>query len=175
MISSNDPLSALTKEDVPENVRPISELLMDRATPCAMQTVSDDSGNSFVLVVAELKDQEWGKAMVDLKEVAEKDLDGDGVPDGWDKYMGRTTADVAAEVYKIGKYAVTITQKGNGSPLLFQTLKSTVKNMFSVLAGAATSRKPQPHEGDLGDLFGGHEKLESKAPFGIGNAQKPNE
>jgi hypothetical protein len=34
------------------------------------------------------------------------DMDGDGIPDDWDKYPNRTVADVAAEMYRLGKYKI---------------------------------------------------------------------
>ncbi|MDR1528035.1 MAG: hypothetical protein LBS22_00380 [Puniceicoccales bacterium] len=74
-----------------------------------------------------------------------RDSDGDGIPDIYDKHPDQTTADVAAEVNKIGKYAITEDNKAK----IFSALKGITKSLESLLdkisamsAAASSSFKP---------------------------------
>ncbi|MDR2629018.1 MAG: hypothetical protein LBC30_03465 [Puniceicoccales bacterium] len=75
------------------------------------------------------------------------DIDGDGIPDDWDKNPGETVANVAARINKIGKYAITDDNKTK----IFSALKSVTKSLDSLLnkisamtAAASSSYKPVP-------------------------------
>jgi hypothetical protein len=73
------------------------------------------------------------------------DVDGDGIPDDYDKNPGETVANVAARINKIGKYAVTDDNKMK----IFSSIKNITKSLDSLLnkisamsASASSSFKP---------------------------------
>jgi hypothetical protein len=63
---------------------------------------------------------------------ATSDIDGDGIPDDWDKNPGETIANVAARINKLGRYAE---ERGLGKtmPTLRNTLK-TVESLFNTIS-----------------------------------------
>jgi hypothetical protein len=66
------------------------------------------------------------------------DKDGDGIPDQFDKYPGRSVADIAAAVHGIGKYA----KSADSFRKIFSALKKTMDNtlaMLEKLAGLAAA------------------------------------
>jgi hypothetical protein len=92
-----------------------------------------------------------------------EDLDGDGIPDDYDKYPGETVSNVAARINKIGKYADT---DGNKTKV-FSAVKDITKSLESLLnkisamsAAASSSVKPATDALEM-DGLGGDEKTSS--------------
>ncbi|MDR1890909.1 MAG: hypothetical protein LBQ23_01855 [Puniceicoccales bacterium] len=86
------------------------------------------------------------------------DIDGDGIPDDYDKNPGETTANVAARINKIGRYAVTEDSKMK----IFSAVKSITKSLDSLLnkisaMSAASSLFQQPQKMSAPEILDGDE------------------
>ncbi|MDR1232932.1 MAG: hypothetical protein LBJ75_01570 [Puniceicoccales bacterium] len=109
------------------------------------------------------KVMEAGKEEFQTIFAAISDMDGDGIPDDYDKYPGETVANVAARINKIGKYAVTDDNKMK----VFSSVKGITKSLESLLnkisamsAAASSSVKPATDALEM-DGLGGDEKTSS--------------
>ncbi|MDR2776791.1 MAG: hypothetical protein LBB17_01965 [Puniceicoccales bacterium] len=76
-------------------------------------------------------DDEWARVNEELRAVFVmlNDLDGDGIPDDYDKNPGETVSNVAARINKIGKYATTADNKMK----IFSAIKGIAKSLDSLL------------------------------------------
>jgi hypothetical protein len=71
------------------------------------------------------------KKQKDFQDILSKvsDIDGDGIPDDYEKNPGEITTNVAALINKIGRYAVTHDNKMD----IFSAIKNLTKSLDSLL------------------------------------------
>jgi uncharacterized protein YlxW (UPF0749 family) len=141
-VDANVAVTQARTNDLPDMVRDVQERLDQlRQTP----------------------DDEWARIKEELRAVFVmlNDLDGDGIPDDYDKHPGETVANVAARINKIGKYTVTDDNKMK----IFSTLKTMVQsldsllNKISAMAAAASSSFKPMNDTSASDRSDGEESL----------------
>ncbi|MDR1432730.1 MAG: hypothetical protein LBI61_00065 [Puniceicoccales bacterium] len=118
------------------DARSIAAQLDGKEAPNAMDSALSD----FQIAVAGIEQIRESTQLNEYIENIEKrggypannDKDGDGIPDDYDKYQGRSIADVAAEKYGLGKYRITQKMKS-----MISALKNLSKNLKMVLSTLA--------------------------------------
>ena len=131
-------------------VRSVQDLLGNNAVPASIESTSADlpKGTFKQVDINELenalknefdKDGKFDFSKLD-PDTKISDLDGDGVPDGYDKNPNMTVADVAASICKIGKYAVTAgrgTKNANSIKTVAHMFRSCINGLNESLAAAS--------------------------------------